>query len=180
LSFAGGALAGGISALLVVLVANGFTKVKAFAEENGDTRLTALDKNGAPISIQIRNGAVVSPQFDQVRISTSTVAFPNSNQPNYLLKNESSVIKRIFALTFVPDATFQTDGVLSITLNEAPLFPITPMVAGDFTDVSALNIPIPDTYGLKILPKRELKVFIKSPNGVLVTGTIAVFIGELP
>ena len=180
MSFAGGALAGGVTALLVVLLSNGFTKVKAFAEENGDTRLTGISPTGEPVSIQIRNGAVVSPQFDQVRISTNKVAFPNSNQPNYFLKNESSVIKRIFALTFVPDTVFQSDGALSITLNEAPLFPITPMVAGDFQDVSALNIPIPDTYGLKILPKRELKVFIKSPNGVLVTGTVAVFIGELP
>jgi len=180
LSFGAGALAGGVTALLVVLLSNGFTKVKAFAEENGDTTIRATDPQGAPVSIQIKNGAVISPQFDQVRISTSATVFPNSNQPNFELKNNSSVIKRIFALSFVPDGTFQSDGILQITLNEAPLFPITPMVAGDFQDVSALNIPIPDTYGLKILPKRELKVFIASPNGVLVAGTIGVFIGELP
>ena len=180
MSFSGGAIAGGITALLVVLVSNGFTKLKAFAEENGDQLITGIDKNGAPISIQIKNGAVISPQFDSVRISTNVTTFPNSNQPNFELKNESSVIKRIFALSFVPDPVFQTDGILSITLNEAPLFPITPMIAGDFQDVSALNIPIPDTYGLKILPKRKLRVFIASPNGALVSGTIAVFIGELP
>ena len=54
------------------------------------------------------------------------------------------------------------------------------MIAGDFQDVSALNIPIPDTYGLKILPKEKLKIFIADPTGGTVSGTIAVFIGELP
>ena len=60
------------------------------------------------------------------------------------------------------------------------MFPITQLTAGAFQDVDAINIPIPDTYGLKILPKNELKVFIWSATGALVNATIAVFIGELP
>lgn len=180
MSFAGGAIAGGITALIILLVTNGFTKIQTFALENGDTKITALDKNGAPVNVQLKNNAVISPQFDQVRVTTDQLSFSNSNQPTYELKNESGVIKRIFAVTFIPDPTFQASGILRITLNEAPLFPITPMVAGDFQDVSALNIPIPDTYGLKILPKEKFKVFLASPTGVLVGGTVAIFIGELP
>jgi len=173
-------IAGGIGAVIALLISNGFTKVQAFADKNGDQIVTGLDPKGSPFEVQLKNNAVISPQFDQVRITTSNVQFPNSNQPDYELKNESGVIKRIFAVTFIPDPTFQASGVLRITLNEAPLFPITPMVAGDFQDVSALNIPIPDTYGLKILPKDSFRVFIASPTGVLVGGTVAVFIGELP
>ncbi len=173
-------VAGGVGALIGILIGQGFTKVQAFADKNGDQIVTGLDPQGAPFKVQIKNNAVISPQFDQVRITSSQTQFSNSNQPNYELKNESGVIKRIFAVTFIPDATFQASGVLRITLNEAPLFPITPMVDGDFQDVSALNIPIPDTYGLKILPKEKFKVFIASPSGALVGGTVAVFIGELP
>jgi len=173
-------IAGGVGALIALLLSQGFTKIQAFALENGDTKLTMLDRNGKPIDVQLKNNAVISPQFDQVRITTTATSFPESNQPNFELKNQSSVIKRIFALSIVPDPVFQTDGIIKITLNEAPLFPITPLVAGDFQDVSGLNIPIPDTYGLKILPKEELKVFIASPAGTLVGATIAVFIGELP
>jgi len=180
MSALGGAIAGGITALTIILLSNGFTQIKAFAQENGDTLLTAIDKNGKPINVQLKNGAVISPQFDQIRTTTTRTTFRNSNDPDYELKNTSSVIKRIFALSVVPDATFQAGGILKITLNEAPLFPITPLVAGDFQDVSALNIPIPDTYGLKILPKESLKVFIASPTGSLVGTTVAVFIGELP
>jgi len=173
-------IAGGIGALIALLLSQGFTKIQAFALENGDTKLTMLDRNGKPVDVQLKNNAVISPQFDQVRITTTETSFPESNQPSFELKNQSSVIKRIFALSIVPDPVFQTDGIIKITLNEAPLFPITPLVAGDFQDVSSLNIPIPDTYGLKILPKEELKVFIASPAGTLVGATIAVFIGELP
>jgi len=173
-------VAGGIGAIIALLVSQGFTQVKAFAETNGDTTLTGFDANGKPISVQLKNNAVVSPQFDLVRISTILTKFPDSNSAQFKFKNQSSVIKRIFALSIIPDANFQTKGILKITLNEAPLFPITNLVAGDFTDISALNIPIPDTYGLKILPKDELRVFIASPDGTSVTVSVAVFIGELP
>jgi len=180
MSAIGGAIAGGITAVILLLVTNGFSKIQQIGLKNGDTLIKAIDKNGVPVNVQIKNNAVVSPQFDQVRITTSQLVFPNSNRPNFELKNNSSVIKRIFALSVVPDPTFQADGIVKITLNEAPLFPITPLVAGDFQDVSALNIPIPATYGLKILPKDTLRVFIASPNGTLVGLTVAVFIGELP
>jgi len=180
MSAIGGAIAGGITAVILLLVTNGFSKIQQITMPNGDTLLKAIDKNGKPINVQLKNNAVISPQFDQVRITTSSTTFPNSNQPNFRLKNNSSVIKRIFALSLVPDPTFQADGIVKITLNEAPLFPITPLVAGDFQDISSLNIPIPDTYGLRILPKDELRVFIASPNATLVGLTVAVFIGELP
>jgi len=176
----GAIVAGGVGALILLLLSNGFTKVKAFAEKNGDTTISGFDPNGKPINVQLKNDAVISPQFDQVRITTTRATFRDSNQPDFELKNQSSVIKRIFAISLVPDGTFQTDGIVKITLNEAPLFPITPLVVGDFQDVSGLNIPIPDTYGLKILPKESLRVFIASPTGSLVGLTIAIFIGELP
>lgn len=181
MSAIGGAIAGGITAVILLLITNGFSKIQQLTMQNGDTLIKAIDRDGKPINVQLKNNAVISPQFDQVRITTNSKVFPNSNQPNFELKNNSSVIKRIFALSVIPDGTFQSDGIMKITLNEAPLFPITPLVAGDFQDVSGLNIPIPDTYGLKILPKAELKVFIASPpTGALVGVTVAVFIGELP
>ncbi len=181
MSAVGGAIAGGITAVILLLITNGFQKIQQITMKNGDTLIKAIDRDGKPINVQLKNNAVISPQFDQVRITTTSKVFPNSNRPNFFLKNESSVIKRIFALSVIPDGTFQSDGIMKITLNEAPLFPITPLVAGDFQDVSGLNIPIPDTYGLKILPKEELKVFIASPpTGALVGVTVAVFIGELP
>jgi len=175
-------IGGAVAGLIVLLASNGFTKISEKIDaRTGDTILSATTPEGKPLNVQLKNNAVISPQFDLVRISTTRTTFPNSNRPDYEIKNESSVIKRIFAFTFIPDASMQAQGILKITLNEAPLFPITDMVAGDFQDLTALNIPIPDTYGLKILPKEKLKVFIADPtNTGLVTGTVAVFIGELP
>jgi len=173
-------VAGGVGAVLALLLSQGFTQVKAFGEKNGDTTITGFDQNGKPINVQLKNSAVVSPQFDLVRLTTSETTFPDDNQPNFEFKNQSGVIKRIFALTLIPDASFQAGGIVKITLNDAPLFPITNLQAGDFQDVSALNIPIPDTYGLKILPKDKLKVFIADPTASTVALTVAIFIGELP
>jgi len=173
-------VAGGVGAIIALLLSQGFTNLKAFADTNGDTNITGFDSNGKPINVQLKNNAIVSPQFDQVRLITSSTTFPNDNSPNFEFKNQSGVIKRIFALTLIPDASFQAGGIVKITLNEAPLYPITNLQAGDFQDVSALNIPIPDTYGLKILPKEKLKIFIADPTGGTVALTVAVFIGELP
>ena len=173
-------VAGGIGAIVGLLVSQGFQEVKAQTNGVGDTIITGFDTNGKPINVQLKNNALVSPQFDQVRITSNNLVFPNDNSPDFELKNNSGVIKRIFALTLVPDASFQAQGIVKITLNEAPLFPISNLQAGDFQDVSALNIPIPDTYGLKILPKEKLKIFIADPTGGTVALTIAVFIGELP
>ena len=173
-------VAGGVGAIIAILISQGFQQVRAETDRAGDTFITGVDSTGKPINVQLKNNAVISPQFDLRRISTDVTSFPNSNSPQFNFKNQSSVIKRIFALSVIPDANFQTKGILKITLNDAPLFPIGNLQAGDFTDISALNIPIPDTYGLKILPKDELKVFIASPDGTTVTISVAVFIGELP
>ena len=173
-------VAGGVGAIIALLLSQGFTQVKAFADTNGDTTLTGLDQNGKPINVQLKNNAVISPQYDFVRISANQNEKSDDNAPQYFLKNTSSVIKRIFSISIVPDATFKAEGFLQITLNGVTFFPITNPIAGNFQDVDSITIPILDTYGLKILPKDELRVFIWSATGATINATIAVFIGELP
>jgi hypothetical protein len=170
----------GIGAVVALLISGGFTKITQSRTEEGDTILSATRSDGESVNVQLKNNAIISPQFDFVRITASQTEASDENTPNYELKNESSVIKRIFALSIVPDATFKAEGFIKILLNDTQMFPITNLVAGAFQDVDAINIPIPDTYGLKILPKRKLKVFIWSATGAVVNATIAVFIGELP
>jgi len=170
----------GIGAVVALLLSQGFTKITQSASAEGDTILSATRQDGESVNVQLKNNAIISPQFDFVRINASQTESSDENSPNYELKNTSSVIKRIFALSIVPDATFKSEGFIKILLNDTQMFPITNLTAGAFQDVDAINIPIPDTYGMKILPKKELKVFIWSATGALVNATIAVFIGELP
>ncbi|MBA7492245.1 hypothetical protein ES702_02794 [subsurface metagenome] len=171
----------GVGAIVALLATNGFTKIQEKIDnKNGNTILSATSPEGKSFDVQIKNNAIISPQFDLVRITTSETVKQDDNSPIYELKNESSVIKRIFSLSIVPDATFQTEGLIAITLNGVTFFPITNQIQGDYTDISAINIPIPDTYGLKILPKDKLKVFIWNPSGNPISASVAVFIGELP
>ena len=171
---------GAIGAIIALLVSQGFQQVRAETLGNGDSRITGVDVNGKPVSVQLKNNAIISPQFDFARISASQTQASDEESPNFEFKNESSVIKRIFALSIVPDANFKSEGFIKILLNDTQMFPVSTLTLGAFQDVSAINIPIPDTYGLKILPKRELKVFIWSDTGLTVSATIAVFVGELP
>jgi len=174
-------ISAGFGALVALLVTQGFTKIKeTFDDKTGDKILESTSPTGQILKVQLKNDAVISPQFDLVRIQTSQTTRSNDDLPNYELKNESSVIKRIFSLSIIPDSTLQTEGFVVVKLNGVQFFPITSGIAGNFTDISAINIPIPDTYGLKILPKDKLRVFIWNPSGNLIKATIAVFIGELP
>ena len=176
-------LSAGVGALVALLLANGFTKVQQKIDsKTGDTILAATRPDGTVQNVQLKNNAVISPQYDFKRISapSSQTTKRDDNSPDYELKNESSVIKRIFSISIVPDSSFKADGILSISINETTFFPIGNLAVGDFQDVDSITIPIPDTYGLKILPKEKLKVFIWSPTGQVISCTIAVFIGELP
>lgn len=171
----------GFGALAAILVTEGFKNIRdTLNKKTGDRILSATSPNGEILNVQLKNNAVISPQFDFVRIGTSAITRSNADNPNYELKNESSLIKRIFALSIIPDATFKTEGLIEIHLNGVKFFPITSSSQADFTDISAINIPIPDTYGLKILPKDKLKVFIWNPTGNPINASVAVFIGELP
>jgi len=180
MSFVSGAITGGaVGAIIATLLGLGIEKIRAETTKNGDTLISGF-RNGERVSVTVKNNAVVSPQFELVRITTSQTTESDANRPNFELKNESGVIKRIFTVAVVPDPTFKAEGNLRILLNEAPLFPVTNPVQGSFQDVDAINIPIPDTYGLKILPKEKIKFFIWNPSGNLIGATIAVFLGELP
>ena len=174
-------LSAGVGAVIALLLSGGAKSVKQiFDDKTGDTILRVTQKDGSVTNVQLKNNAVISPQYDFVRISANRNSKSDDNRPTYFLKNQSSVIKRIFSISIVPDATFKAEGFLQITLNGVTFFPITNPVAGNFQDVDSITIPIPDTYGLKILPKDELKIFIWSATGALINCTIAVFIGELP
>jgi len=174
-------LSAGVGAVIALLLSGGAKSVtQRIDERTGDTILGVTQKDGSVTNVQLKNNAVISPQYDFVRIQATRSTKSDDNRPQYFLKNTSSVIKRIFSISIVPDATFKNEGFLEITLNGVTFFPITNPIAGNFQDVDSITIPIPDTYGLKILPKHELKVFIWSATGVLINATIAVFIGELP
>jgi len=175
----GTALGSAAGVIIGQLIAAGFTKVKESSDKLGNTIITGRSPSGDIIDVAIKNNAIISPQYDVVRVGTSDTK-RNDNTPNYFLKNESSVIKRIFALSIIPDATMQSEGLIQINLNETKFFPITAPAQGFLTDTAVFTVPIPDTYGLKILPKKKLEVFIWNPSGNPVNATVAVFIGELP
>jgi len=176
MSFIGGAAAGGIVAFLIT---NGFKKVKEETDKLGNTIISGVRDGETPIKITLKNNAVLSPQFDLVQVSTNQLV-KNVDQPLYFFKNESSLIKRIYSFSMIPDATFQNEGFVEVHLNGVKFFPISDPVQAQYLDTAAINIPIPESFGLKILPKDKLEVFVWNPSGNVVSLTVAVFIGEMP
>lgn len=175
----GTALGSAAGVIIGLLISQGFSKLKETTDKFGNTIITGVDSTGKIQSVALKNNAMISPQFDVIRVTTSRTT-RDDNNPDYILKNDSSVIKRIFALSVIPDSTMQSEGLMQLNLNDVKFFPITSPTQGFLTDTGVFTVPIPPTYGMKILPKDKLEVFIWNPSGNPVSATVAVFIGELP
>ncbi len=171
-------VAGGVGAFIGFLLAQGFTDLKVFAE--GDTKIfTGRDANGKVFRVAFANEALANPQYDLVELTTGTTLLKKSFKAQFEIKNTSSVDKRVYTIGIVPDATFKTEGILEIFLNEVRLFPISNGVQGMFKNVSSLNIPIPANYGLQIKESFSLEVFVFNPSGNAATVNFSVFIANI-
>jgi len=171
-------IAGGVGAFLGFLLAQGFTGLKAFAEQ-GFSVITGTDPNGKPFRVQLANEALKNPQYDLLKLTALATDLKKPNKPQFLIKNDASGDKRVYTIGVVPDAVFKTSGVMEIILNGVRLFPITSPAQGMFENVSSLNIPIPANFGLKIKESEKLEVFIWNPSAAIATVNFSVFIANI-
>lgn len=178
MSSLGSALAGGaVSAIIFLLLSNGFKKVEAFTK-GGSTTIFGDDANGKPFKVQLQNEAIIGPQYDIVELDTTTVT-QKPARANYTIENPDDIDKRVFTIAFIPDSTFKAQGIIEIFLNGVRLFPITDPTQGFLSSVTALNIPIPPNFGLKIKPREKLEVFVYNPSGASAKVNFAVFVGNI-
>ncbi len=170
-------IAGGVGAFVGFLLAQGFTDIKSvFA--GGVNILTGNDADGKAFRVEIANEALRNPQYDLVELTTGALT-KKSDKPQFEIKNTATGDKRIYTIGVVPDATFKTEGILEIFLNEVRLFPITAPSQGMFRNVTSLNIPIPANFGLKIVQDFKLEVFIYKPSANAATINFSVFIANV-
>lgn len=175
----GGALLGtGIGSFVGFLLAQGFTQL-ALRTEGGFSIFTGVGKDGKPFSVKLQNEALANPQYDLVELDTTATVLKKPRVPQFKITNDASGDKRIYTIGIVPDATFKTDGVMAILLNDVRLFPISDPKQGMFKNVSSLNIPIPANFGLKIKESNSLEVFIWNPSAASATVNFSIFIANI-
>ena len=76
----------GIGAVVALLVGQGLTNIRQSTTKEGDTLLSGTRADGTPVSVQLKNNAIVSPQFDFVRINASQTEASDENNPTFELK----------------------------------------------------------------------------------------------
>lgn len=169
-----------ITAVTVLAVQLGFTKIQQSRGKDGFFSITALTKNGEKVTlVKLSNPTLGSPQYDLVNLN-ATATTRDPDKPTYELKNDSSVDKRIFTIGIIPvDAATKTNAIIEVWLNERRLFPITASAAGMLSGTTAINVPIPPNFGLAINEKKSLQVFLWTPSAVPVSVTFAVFVANM-
>ena len=134
-----------------------------------------FDKN---IKVQIDNKTIVGPQYHLLELDTLT-EIKKPRIPQFKIQNPQDADRRIFGLSFTPDAVFSSEGIINIFLNRVRMLPVEDRSQGMLSSVTALNVPIPANFGLKILPRQSLEVFIWNPSGNSAKINFSCFVGDL-
>jgi len=117
--------------------------------------------------------SIKSGEFLFERVTTSATKKPAKPQIK-LLNPFDDPSAKMMSLGLIPDATFQTNGIIEIHINRRKL--LGPTKAADFTDISDINLPIPDIAGLLFEPGESIEVFVWASSGT-VGIAIGAFVG---
>ena len=128
--------------------------------------------------IQIDNKTIIGPQYHLLELDTAT-DIKKPRVPQFVIENPQDADRRIFGLSFTPDTVFSSEGIINIFLNNVRMLPVEDRSQGMLSSITALNVPIPANFGLKILPRRKLEVFIWNPDGNSAKINFSCFIGDL-
>lgn len=106
---------------------------------------------------------------------TETAQIPPT-KAQAIFKNPFDKKSLILGIGVVPNSNFKGQGVLEILLNGAVFLEAS--LAGDYSDVVDLNIPIPEKIALAFEPTKTIEFKIHSGSGVNVGLAIGVLVGE--
>jgi len=124
------------------------------------------------------NRTLIGPQYHILELDTLTETRKPA-RPQFEVSNVQNTDRRIFGLSFTPDSIFSLEGVINILLNGVRMLPVLDRGPGMLSSITALNVPIPPNFGLKILPKKKLEVFIWNPNGNSAKINFSCFFGDI-
>lgn len=131
-----------------------------------------------PEPVIFSNKTLVSAQYLLRELDTETRT-KKSKKPQFEFKNPKRTDKRIFGISMTPDARFSKEGIIEIFLNEVRLLPNEQSQQGAFSNITALNIPIPPNYGLRLDPDKKIEVFVWNPSGKSAKINFSCFVGDI-
>ena len=124
------------------------------------------------------NRTLSGAQYHLLKLQTGTLR-KKSNKAQFIVDNFQNRDRRIFGLSFTPDLLFSEEGVIEIRLNEVRILPIEAPAQGMLQNITALNIPIPPNFGLRIQESMKLEIFIWNPDGNDSAINLSVFVGDI-
>jgi len=129
--------------------------------------------------VQLDNLTLESPQYFIETLDTLNLT-KKTKKAQFEIKNIKGRDTRVFGISLVPDSTFRRLGFIEVWLNEVRLLPANPTKAiGKLSNIDSLNVPIPQNFGLKILPDKKLEFFVYSFVGVTSKLNVTAFTGDI-
>lgn len=129
-------------------------------------------------NVRLDNRTIFGAQYHLLELDTLAVT-KKPTKAQFEIKNFQNNDRRIFGLSFTPDAIFSSEGIIEIRLNGVRLLPIEAPIQGMLRTITALNIPIPTNFGLRISESKKLEVFIWNPDGNSAKINLSCFIGDI-
>jgi len=124
------------------------------------------------------NRTLSGAQYHLLKLQTGTIT-KKTTKPQFIVDNFQNRDRRIFGLSFTPSLLFSEEGIVEVRLNEVRILPVEPPAQGMFENITALNVPIPPNFGLKIQESMKLEVFIWNPDSNDVSINLSCFVGDI-
>jgi len=129
-------------------------------------------------TVRLDNRTIFGAQYHLLELDTLAVT-KKPNKAQFEIKNFQNNDRRIFGLSFTPDSVFSREGVIEIRINGVRFLPQESPAQGMLRTVTALNVPIPPNFGLRISESKKLEVFIWNPDGNSAKINLACFVGDI-
>ena len=124
------------------------------------------------------NRTLSGAQYHLLKLQTGTIT-KKTTKAQFIVDNFQNRDRRIFGLSFTPSLLFSEEGVLEVRLNEVRILPIEAPAQGMFENITALNVPIPPNFGLRIEESMKLEIFIWNPDSNDASINLSVFVGDI-
>ncbi len=163
-----------IGSVIGMLIREGATKIQAKTSKDKKSIEIGFNakssENRETITIPVSKKADDFSLTEIGRVSSTNLGRPET--PDLEFDNPRKIDSTITAISIIPDTTFQTEGMVIITVNKVPVFKN--KAVADFTDVAdALDTVL---RGKKIRASDKVRVFIWNGTGTANAVALTVFV----
>ncbi len=164
-----------IGSVIAMLLQKGAKKIEAFGNKKGELEIKSVDEKGKTRETVTIPVSKTGDNFSFTEIGRATTTQTKKPEtPDLEFENPRKIDSTVSSISIIPDASFKTKGIFSITVNNVEL--IKNKAAGDLTDV--VDHLTEFFRGKKIRASQKVRVFLWTSDATSSSLAVSVSFAE--